>query len=53
MQWHDGRFMHHTRFRYWALNTWLRMKTPICRNVFVKCMPGGKDVTLQDMRWEG
>jgi hypothetical protein len=23
LQWHDGRFMRHTRFRYWFLDTWL------------------------------
>ena len=28
MQWHDGRALRHTRFRFWFLNTWLRMKTP-------------------------
>jgi len=28
MTWHDGRFMRHTRFRYWLLDTSLRLMTP-------------------------
>ena len=28
MMWHDGRFMRHTRFRYWLLDTSLRLMTP-------------------------
>ena len=50
MQWHDGRFMRHTRFRYWALNTWLRMETPKCREVFLRRMPGAQEVTLKDLQ---
>ena len=28
MTWHDGRFMRHTMFRYWLLDTSLRLMTP-------------------------
>ena len=28
MVWHDGRFMRHTRFRYWLLDTMLRVMIP-------------------------
>ena len=35
MLWHDGRFMRHTRFRYWFLDTWLRALSPSQRHVFM------------------
>jgi len=44
--WHDQRFMRHPRFRYWFLNTWLRMKTPGARNVFWKQHPEHQDLTI-------
>ena len=31
MLWHDSRFMQHTRFRYWLLDTMLRVKGQHCR----------------------
>ena len=50
LQWHDGRFMRHTRFRYWLLNTWLRMRTPGLRNVFWKTNPQAADLTFDDLK---
>ena len=34
MTWHDGRFMRHTRFRYWLLDTSLRLMTPGMQRTF-------------------
>ena len=50
MQWHDGRAMRHTRFRYWLLNTILRLKTPRTRNVFYHTSAGAEDLLLSDLR---
>ncbi len=50
LQWHDGRFMRHTRFRYWFLDTWLRMKTPGTKNTFFRVRPDAVDITLDDIR---
>ena len=50
MQWHDGRFMRHTRFRYWFLNTWLRMKTPGARQVFYRVHENMAHLTLAQLR---
>jgi hypothetical protein len=50
MQWHDGRFMRHTRFRYWFLNTWLRMKTPGARQVFYRVHENMANLTLAQLR---
>ena len=50
MQWHDGRAMRHTRFRYWLLNTILRLKTPGTRNVFYHTNAGAEDLLLSDLR---
>lgn len=50
MQWHDQRFMRHTRFRYFFLNTWLRMKTPGMRQVFFRTHPGAEDLTMDQLR---
>ena len=45
MTWHDGRFMRHTRFRYWFLDTWLRSMTPTMQNVFLKTHPDAAEYT--------
>ena len=50
MTWHDGRFMRHTRFRYWFLDTWLRSMTPTMQRVFLKTHPGAAEYTLQDLQ---
>ena len=34
MMWHDGRFMRHTRFRYWLLDTMLRVMIPGVQQTF-------------------
>jgi hypothetical protein len=49
LQWHDQRFMRHTRFRYWFLNTWLRMKTPGMRQVFFRTNANAADLTLDQL----
>jgi hypothetical protein len=49
MQWHDGRFMRHNRFRYWFLNTWLRMKTPGLRELFWRVTSGAAELTIEDL----
>ena len=49
LQWHDGRFMRHSRFRYWFLDTWLRMKTPGAQNVFLRMHKEARDLTLEDL----
>ena len=50
LQWHDGRFMRHPRFRYWFLDTWLRMKTPGTRATFLKINKDTEDLTLEDLK---
>ena len=47
--WHDKRFAEHPRFRYWFLDTALRMKTPVCKDVFLRVNPDVQDLTLQDL----
>ena len=49
MLWHDGRFMRHTRFRYWFLDTVLRRKSPGARNVFLRTHPHEAETTIQDL----
>ena len=49
LQWHDGRFMRHTRFRYWFLNTWLRMKTPGIRDLYWRNHEDAQDLTMGDL----
>ena len=34
LMWHDGRFMRHSRFRYWLLDTSLRLITPTMEKHF-------------------
>ena len=45
MLWGDHRAMTHKRFRYWALNTMLRVKAAQMRTVFYRQNPGDKDLT--------
>ena len=47
--WHDKRFAEHPRFRYWFLDTCLRMKTPVCKDVFLKINSDVQDLTLADL----
>jgi DNA replication protein DnaC len=44
--WHDQRFMRHTRFRYWFLNTDLRVHIPGARTVFWRQHPEYSELTL-------
>ena len=41
--------MRHIRFRYWFLDTWLRMKTHGAQNVFFRIHPDAQDLTLEDL----
>ena len=50
MMWHDGRFMRHTRFRYWLLDTMLRSMTPSMQRVFLKTHAAAADYTLEDLQ---
>jgi hypothetical protein len=50
MQYHDQRFMRHNRFRYFFLNTWLRMKTPGIRSVFWKIHSELGDLRLEHLQ---
>jgi hypothetical protein len=50
LQYHDQRFMRHTRFRYFFLNTWSRMKTPGIRNVFWKIHQELGDLRLEHLQ---
>ena len=50
MTWHDGRFMRHSRFRYWLLDTSLRTMTPSMQRVFFKTHSASADYTLQDLQ---
>ena len=49
LQWHDGRFMRHTRFRYWFLDTWLHMKTPGLHGLFLRMHQEAQNLTLEDL----
>ena len=49
MMWHDSRFMRHSRFRYWFLDTSLRMMTPTMRRTFFKTREAATDYTLADL----
>jgi len=50
LQYHDQRFMRHLRFRYFFLNTWLRMKTPGVRSVFWKIHSELGDLKLEHLQ---
>ena len=47
--WHDGRFMRHTRFRYWLLDTVLRTMTPGMQRTFFKTRSVATKYTLEDL----
>ena len=49
MMWHDRRFMTHTRFRYWLLDTSLRMLTPTMKRTFFKTREAATQYTLADL----
>ena len=49
MMWHDGRFMRHSRFRYWLLDTSLRMITPTMKRTFFKTREAATQYTLADL----
>ena len=50
MLWFDGRFMKHTRFRYWLLDTMLRVMVPgVQRTCFFRTREEYQDYTLQSL----
>ena len=49
MMWHDGRFMRHSRIRYWLLDTSLRMMTPTMKRTFFKTRDAATQYTLADL----
>ena len=49
MMWHDGRFARHSRFRYWLLDTSLRLMTPGMQRTFFKTREAACQYTLKDL----
>ena len=49
MLWHDGRFMRHTRFRYWLLDTMLRVIVPGVQRTFFRTRKACQDYTLESL----
>ena len=49
MMWHDGRSMRHSRFRYWLLDTTLRMMTPTMKRTFFKTREAATEYSLADL----
>ncbi len=49
MLWHDGRFMRHTRFRYWLLDTMLRVMIPGVQRTFFRTRKACADYTLESL----
>ena len=49
MLWHDSRFMQHTRFRYWLLDTMLRVMAPGVQRVFFRTRKACQDFTLESL----
>ena len=49
MLWHDGRFMRHTRFRYWLLDTMLRVMVPGVQRTFFRTRKACQDYTLESL----
>ena len=49
MMWHDGRFMRHTRFRYWLLDTMLRVMVPGVQRVFFRTRQACDGYTLESL----
>ena len=50
LQYHDGRASRHPRFKYFCLNTRLRVKAPGMRKVFYRLNDGYQDLNLSDMK---
>ena len=53
MLWHDGRFMRHTRFRYWLLDTMLRVMVPGVQRTFFRTRQACADYTLESLMDKG
>ena len=49
MMWHDGRFMRHTRFRYWLLDTMLRVMVPGVQRVFFRTRQACDAYTVESL----
>ena len=49
MMWHDGRFMRHTRFRCWLLDTMLRVMIPGVQRVFFRTRQACDAYTLESL----
>jgi len=49
MLWHDGRFMRHTRFRYWLLDTMLRVMILGVQRTFFRTRKACEDYTLESL----
>ena len=49
MLWHDGRFMRHTRFRYWLLDTVLRVMVPGVQRTFFRTRKACEEYTLDSL----
>ena len=49
MLWFDGRFMRHTRFRYWLLDTMLRVMSPGVQRTFFRTRKALQDYTLESL----
>ena len=49
MLWHDGRFMRHSRFRYWLLDTMLRVMVPGVQRTFFRTRKAWEDYTLESL----
>ena len=50
MLWHDQRFMRHTRFRYWLLDTTLRAMVPGAQRTFFKTRSASVDYSLESLK---
>ena len=53
MLWHDGRFMRHTRFRYWLLDTMLRVMVPGVQRIFFRTKTACQDYALESLMDKG
>ena len=52
MTWHDGRFMRHSRFRYWFHDTSLRLMTPGMQRTFFRTREAVDQYTHADLQHE-
>ena len=50
LQYHDGRASRHPRFKYFCLNTRLRVKAPGMRKVFYRLNDRYQDLKMEDMK---